>query len=254
MLKWQCHTEEANGVYLPPMQPPVTAFVTGATEGIGRATALALGRAGYRVGVCARTAAQVERLRKELRDAGVDAAGAVADVSDSEEASRAVRHVASELGDIEVLVNNAGVLIARPIQELTLEDWDTTMAVNLRGLFLVTREVLPGMRLRGSGTIVNVASLAGRNGFAGGTAYAASKHGVLGFSRSLMLEVRKENIRVITVCPGSVDTGMLRDQPMLKADPERILRPEDVAAAILHAIRAPVRAMVSELDIRPTNP
>jgi 3-oxoacyl-[acyl-carrier protein] reductase len=196
----------------------------------------------------------VGRLRKELRDAGVDAAGAVADVSDSDEAARAVRHVASELGDIEVLVNNAGVLIARPIQELTLEDWDTTMAVNLRGLFLVTREVLPGMRLRGSGTIVNVASLAGRNGFAGGTAYAASKHGVLGFSRSLMLEVRKENIRVITVCPGSVDTGMLRDQPMLKANPERILRPEDVAAAILHAIQAPVRAMVSEIDIRPTNP
>jgi NAD(P)-dependent dehydrogenase (short-subunit alcohol dehydrogenase family) len=196
----------------------------------------------------------VERLRKELRNAGVDAAGAVADVSDPEQVSRAVSHVASELGDIEVLVNNAGVLIARPIQELTLKDWDATMAVNLRGLFLVTQAVLPGMRLRGSGTIVNVASLAGRNGFAGGTAYSASKHGVLGFSRSLMLEVRKENIRVVTVCPGSVDTGMLRDQPMLKSDPERILRPEDVAGAILHAIQTPGRAMVSEIDIRPTNP
>lgn len=236
------------------MQPPVTALVTGATEGIGRATALALGRAGYRVGVCARTAAKVERLRKELRDAGVEAAGAPADVSDPEQVSRAVAHVVSELGEIEVLINNAGVLIARPFQELTLEDWDATMAVNLRGLFVVTQALLPGMRLRGRGTIVNVSSLAGRNGFAGGTAYAASKHGVLGFSRSLMLEVRKENIRVITVCPGSVDTGMLRDQPMLKSDPERILRPEDVAESILHAVRTPLRAMVSELDIRPTNP
>jgi 3-oxoacyl-[acyl-carrier protein] reductase len=110
------------------------------------------------------------------------------------------------------------------------------------------------MRRRREGTIVNLASLAGRNGFAGGTAYAASKHAVLGFGRSLMLELRKEGIRVITICPGSVDTGMLRDQPMLKSDPQRILRPEDVADAVLHAVQLPGRALVSELDIRPTNP
>ena len=110
------------------------------------------------------------------------------------------------------------------------------------------------MRRRREGTIVNVASLAGKHGFAGGTAYAASKHAVLGFSRSLMLEVRKEGIRVITICPGSVDTGMLRDQPMLTSDPQRILRPEDVADTILHAVQLPGRALVSELDIRPTNP
>jgi 3-oxoacyl-[acyl-carrier protein] reductase len=105
----------------------------------------------------------------------------------------------------------------------------------------------------GAGTIVNVASPFGRNGF-GGTAYAASKHGVLGFSRSLMLEVRKDGVRVVAICPGSVATGMLRDQPMLKSDPQRILRPEDVAETIVHAIRLPERAMVSELDVRPTNP
>jgi 3-oxoacyl-[acyl-carrier protein] reductase len=151
-------------------------------------------------------------------------------------------------------VNNAGVLIARPFEELTLEDWDVTMATNLRSLYLVTRTVLPAMRRRRDGTIVNVASLAGRNGFAGGTAYAASKHAVLGFGRSLMLELRKEGIRVITICPGSVDTGMLRDQPMLKSDPQRILRPEDVADAVLHAVQLPARALVSELDIRPTDP
>jgi 3-oxoacyl-[acyl-carrier protein] reductase len=236
------------------MHPPVTAFITGATAGIGRATALALGRAGYRVGICARNAARVEQLVEELRAAGGDAAGAAADVASPEQVAAAVRRVAAELGGIEVLINNAGVLIARPFQELTLEDWDVTMSTNLRGLFLVTQAVLPGMRLRGRGTIVNVASLAGRNGFVGGTAYTASKHGVLGFSRSLMLEVRKENIRVVAVCPGSVDTGMLHDQPMLRSDPRRILRPEDVAETILHALRLPERAMVSELDIRPTNP
>ena len=240
--------------YLPPMPPTATALVTGATEGIGRATALALGRAGYRVAVCARTAAKLDDLVAELRAAGIEAAGAPADVSNPGEVSAAVGRLTAELGDIEILVNNAGVLIARPIEELTLEEWDRTMATNLRGLFLTTRAVLPGMRARRRGTIVNVASLAGRNGFAGGTAYAASKHGVLGFSRSLMLEVRKDGVRVVAVCPGSVDTGMLRDQPMLKSDPQRILRPEDVAETIVHAIRLPERAMVSELDVRPTNP
>ena len=231
-----------------------TALVTGATQGIGRATAFALGRAGYRVGICARTAATVDALVRELEGEGIRAAGAAADVSDPAQVSDAVGRIVGVLGEVGLLVNNAGVLIARLFEELTLEDWETTMATNLRSLFLVTRAVLPAMRRRREGTVVNVASLAGRNGLVGGTAYAASKHGVLGFSRSLMLEVRKEGIRVIAVCPGSVDTGMLRDQPLLKSDPERILRPEDVAQAILHAVQLPARALVSELDIRPTNP
>jgi 3-oxoacyl-[acyl-carrier protein] reductase len=230
------------------------AFVTGATQGIGRATAFALGRAGYRVGACARTAAKVEALLAELRAEGIEAAAAAADVADPEQVRRAVAQVVEQLGEIDVLVNNAGVLIARPFEALTLEDWDVTMATNLRSLYLVTREVLPGMRRRREGTIVNVASLAGRNGFSGGTAYSASKHAVLGFARSLMLEVRKDGVRVVTICPGSVDTGMLTDQPMLTPNRERILQPEDVADAILHAIRLPGRALVSELDIRPTNP
>jgi 3-oxoacyl-[acyl-carrier protein] reductase len=165
-----------------------------------------------------------------------------------------VDEVSHALGEIGVLVNNAGILIAKPFEELTLEEWDATMATNVRSLFLMTRAVLPAMRRRREGTIVNVASLAGRNGFVGGTAYTASKHAVLGFGRSLMLEARKDNVRVITICPGSVDTGLLRDQPMLKSDPSRILQPEDVADTILHSITIPGRALVSELDIRPTNP
>jgi len=236
------------------MPPSTTALVTGATHGIGRATAFALGRAGYRVGVCARTAAKVESLVAELRAAGIEAAGRAADVADPVQVTSVVEHVSTALGEIGVLVNNAGVLIARPIEALTLEDWDTTMATNLRGLFLMTRAVLPPMRARGHGDIVNVASLAARNGFAGGSAYVASKHAVLGFGRALMLELRKEGIRVITVCPGSVDTGMLRDQPVLKSDPARILQPEDVAETIVHSLRLPERALVSEVDIRPSNP
>jgi 3-oxoacyl-[acyl-carrier protein] reductase len=233
---------------------PTTALVTGATQGIGRATAFALGRAGYRVGVCARTEGKVQKLLAELGAEGIRAAGAAADVSDPGQVQSLLNHVTGELGQVGVLVNNAGVLIARPFEELTLEDWDTTMASNLRSLFVVTHAVLPSMRQRKAGHVINIASLAGRNGFVGGTAYAASKHAVLGFSRSLMLEVRKENIRVIAICPGSVDTGMLQDQPLLRADPRRILRPEDVADTVLYALALPERALVSELDIRPTNP
>jgi 3-oxoacyl-[acyl-carrier protein] reductase len=229
-------------------------LITGATEGIGRATAFALGRAGYRVGVCARTEPKLRGLLDDLRAEGIEAAGAPADVGVPDQVASMVDQVTRALGPVDVLVNNAGVLIARPFEELTLEDWDATMSTNVRSLYLVTRAVLPPMRSRRRGSILNVASLAGKNGFAGGTAYTASKHAVLGFSRSLMLELRKDNIRVIAICPGSVDTSLLRDQPMLKSEPSRILRPEDVAASIIHALTLPDRALVSELDIRPTNP
>lgn len=231
-----------------------TALVTGATDGIGRATAFALGRAGWQVGCCARTPDKVEALLAQLAEAGIHASGRPADVGEEREARAAVKHVIDTLGPVDALINNAGILIAKPFEQLTLADWDHTMATNLRSLYLMTREVLPEMRRRRRGAIVNVASLAGRNGFVGGTAYTASKHAVLGFSKSLMLEARKDDVRVIAICPGSVDTGMLHDQPLLKADPTRILRPEDVAATIVHALDLPDRALVSELDIRPTNP
>jgi 3-oxoacyl-[acyl-carrier protein] reductase len=231
-----------------------TALVTGATQGIGKATAFALGKAGYRIGAVSRTESKLRQLVAHLKEEGIEAAGAAADVGRQDQVERAVEEIRRALGEIDLLVNNAGVLIAKPFEELTLDDWDTTMATNLRSLYLVTRAVLPAMRRRKAGTVINVASLAARNGFVGGTAYTASKHAVLGFSRSLMLEARKDNVRVITVCPGSVDTAMLRDQTMLKSDPQRILKPEDVADTIVQAAVLPPRAMVSELDIRPTNP
>jgi 3-oxoacyl-[acyl-carrier protein] reductase len=230
------------------------ALITGATQGIGRATALAFGRARFAVGVCARTAASVTALVDQLRSLGIAAAGHAADIGNPAQVDAMHAEVERQLGPVDVLVNNAGVLIGRKFEELTLEDWDTTMATNVRSLFLVTRRVLPGMRERRRGTIVNVASVAGKVGFVGGTAYAASKHAVLGFSRSLMLEVRREGIRVVAVCPGSVATTMLQDQPLLKANPERILTPEDVAETILHAVRLPARALLNELEIRPTDP
>ncbi len=231
-----------------------TALVTGATEGIGRAIAFALGAEGYRVGICARTAARVEETLAELAAAGVTAAGAACDVSDPGSVSAMVAKVTAALGPVHVLVNNAGIGHLKPFADLTLEEWDATMAVNVRSLYLVTREVLPGMRERGDGVIANIASLAGRNPVVGGTAYAASKHAVLGFAKSLLMEVRKEGIRVFTVCPGSVATGFGRGRTVPKVSRTGILEPEDVAQVVVDALRLPARALASEIDLRPANP
>lgn len=231
-----------------------TALVTGATEGIGRAIAFALGRAGYRVGVCARTPARLEQLLQALAAEKIEAAGKPADVADPAQVRAFVAHTTDRLGATDVLINNAGIAILKPFDQLTLEEWDATMATNLRSLFLVTREVLPGMRRRKSGAVVNIASLAGRNGFIGGSAYAASKHAVLGFSKSLMLETRKDKIRVIAICPGSVDTPLIHTQNAFPSDPAKILQPEDVADVVLTALRLPERALMSEVDLRPTDP
>lgn len=230
------------------------ALITGATMGIGRALAFALGRAGWAVGLCARNQDRLRDLAGELEAAGIAAHGVAGDVGVVADVERVVAGVEGTLGPITTLVNNAGILVGKRIEELSLEEWDATMATNLRSLFLLSRAVLPGMRAGGQGDIVNIASLAGRNGFIGGTAYCASKHAVLGFSKSLMAETRKDGIRVMAICPGSVDTGMLVDQPYLKTNLERALQPGEVADTVLHALRLPRNALLSEIDIRPSNP
>ncbi len=231
-----------------------TALVTGATEGIGRAIAFSLGKAGYKVGVCARTPSKVEALLTDLTAAGVTAAGRTCDVGDPAQVAALVAYVTDRLGPVEVLVNNAGVGVIKPFAELTLAEWDGVMATNLRSLYLVTSAVLPGMRARGRGDVVNISSLAGKRGFPGGTAYAASKHAVMGFSESLMLEVRKEGVRVVALCPGSVDTKLIHSQTLFERDPAKILQPEDIASTVLAILQLPPRATISELEIRPSSP
>src|SRR5438132_13201265 len=226
------------------------AVVTGATAGIGRATAFALGRAGARVAVCARTEANVHATVRDLKAAGIDARGMACDVSNPTSVDAFAASVSRERGAPRIVVNNAGIGRFKPLAELSLEDWDATMGVNVRSLYLVTRAFLKSMLDAGTGTIVNIASLAGKNGVEGGTAYCASKHAVLGFSKSLMLEVRKRGLRVVAICPGSVDTGFRES----RANRTRILTADDVAHAILATLTVPDRAMISELDIRPTNP
>jgi 3-oxoacyl-[acyl-carrier protein] reductase len=231
------------------------AVVTGATQGIGRAIAFDLGGAGARVAICARTERDVRATVGELCAAGIDALGRACDVSDPAAVEAFAAFVTAQRGPPKVLVNNAGIGRFGPLEELSLEDWDRTFAVNVRSLYLVTRAFLKGMKDSGGGAIVNIASLAGRNGIEGGAAYCASKHAVLGFSKSLMLEVRKHNIRVVAVCPGTVDTPFMDKGPRVsRTGRDRALRPEDVAHAVLATLTVSDRAMISELDIRPTNP
>jgi 3-oxoacyl-[acyl-carrier protein] reductase len=228
-------------------------IVTGATEGIGRSIAVSLGRAGSRVALCARTAANVDATVAELRAAGYDAIGQACDVGDDQAVARFAAFVDREGGDAHVLVNNAGIGRFAPLAELSLADWDLTMATNLRSLYLVTRAFLPAVQ-RSRGAIVNIASLAGKNGFEGGTAYCASKHAVLGFSKALMLETRKQGVRVIAVCPGTVATPFMDKQSRMHPNRERVLQADDVAQAVVAALTLPDHAMLSELDLRPTNP
>lgn len=230
------------------------AVVTGGTRGIGKALTLDLVRRGAAVAFCARDGQDVERHVTGLLGGGHRALGAVCDVRDEASVAAFAERVKSELGTPTILVNNAGVGRFAPLGEMSLMAWDEVMDTNLRGLFLVTRAFLPAMTARGHGTIVNVASLAGRNGIAEGAAYSASKHGVLGFSKSLMLEVRKLGVRVMAICPGSVNTAFLDGDTPFDPDRARILFPEDVAKATLDALELPERALVSELDIRPANP
>lgn len=228
--------------------------VSGATEGIGRAIAFALGRSRAVVAICARTASAVEQTVAELREAGIDALGRPCDVSDPAAVAAFAGFVEQERGNAAVLVNNAGIGRFGPIEQLTPDDWDLVMGVNVRSLFLMTRAFLPGLVQSGAGAIVNIASLAGKNGIEGGTAYCASKHAVLGFSKALMLEVRKRGVRVIAICPGSVSTPFMDKQTRLRPNRDRVLQADDVAQAVLGALTLPDRAMLSELDLRPTNP
>jgi len=234
--------------------PGSLAVITGATEGIGRATAFALGRAGARVAMCARTAANVDATVRALRAEGIDAIGMPCDVSDPECVTAFADFVGRERGTPRIVVNNAGIGRFKPLSELSLEDWDRTMSVNVRSLYLVTRAFLEGMLGEGTGTIVNIASLAGKNGVEGGTAYCASKHAVLGFSKSLMLEVRKRGLRVVAICPGSVATTFAEKGERVRHNRDRILTADDVAHAVHATVTADDRAMISEVDIRPTNP
>ncbi len=185
------------------------ALITGAGRGIGKAVAAAYARAGANLALCARTASELEQTVAELRALGVEAHGWVCDVALEEPVKEFVGAASKKFGRIDILVNNAGVMTRPvPMTELDVKKWDYTMAVNLRGPFLITQAVLPTMIKQKSGSIVNVASMIGRGAYANFLAYATSKWGLEGFTQTLAAEVRSSHIRVNSVEPGYVATKL----------------------------------------------
>jgi 3-oxoacyl-[acyl-carrier protein] reductase len=228
--------------------------VTGGSTGIGLATARQLAAAGGRVAICARTAETLEAAATELRETGAEILSLRVDVSQEEEVDSFVRAVNEAWGGADLLVNNAGIGIFGTFVDLDIDDYDRVFGVNVRGLFLCSRAFAPGMVEQGGGVIVNVASLAGKNAFAGGAIYSASKHAVMGMSKSMMLDLRPHGVRVLTVCPGTVYTPFFDRVDQFNPVEERSLQADDVAEMILHVVRLSDRATVSEFEIRAVNP
>jgi 3-oxoacyl-[acyl-carrier protein] reductase len=224
------------------------ALVTGSSRGIGRAIALRLANLGASIAICGRDAKALASAEAELKKSGSLVYSQIADVTRSSDVTSLVSKAENALGPITILVNNAGIGLFGPAHEKTEAEWDRVLDTNLKGVFLVTREVAPSMIRRRAGDIINISSLAGRNAFAGGGIYCASKWGLHGLSACLAEDLREYGIRVSVVCPGSVATEFSGHKPK---DPSRALSPEDVAHAVAMIVTQSPHSFVSEVQLRP---
>jgi 3-oxoacyl-[acyl-carrier protein] reductase len=229
------------------------AMVTGGSRGIGRAVVEALLGTGYRVFFGSKSRESVERTMAELGDRhGGAVAGRPLDVRHQEEVDAFADWVLAEAGRIDCLVNNAGLGTFGPVYGLSGDQWRAVLDTNLSGAFYCIRAVAGTMKEQGSGWIINIASLAGKNPMPGGAAYNASKYGLLGLSEAAMLDLRQFGVRVTAILPGSVDTSF--GVPGRRDDRSWMLAPEDVAAMIVHLLSYPERALPSLVEMRPTRP
>lgn len=228
------------------------AIVTGGSRGIGRAVVEDLAGEGWRVYFCSRSTESVESALSDMGERfGDRIAGRPVDVRDQEEVDRFVAWVAEDADRIDGLVNNAGLGRFGSVDELTGDDWREVLRTNLDGCFYFIRAVAPVMKRQGSGTIINVASLAARNPFAGGAAYNASKFGLLGLSDAAMLDLRHDGVRVAAILPGSVDTAFHQSH---RDDTAWMLTSEDVSRAVTDVLAYPDRALASRIELRPSRP
>jgi NAD(P)-dependent dehydrogenase (short-subunit alcohol dehydrogenase family) len=229
------------------------AVVTGGSQGIGLAIARALLGEGANVALCARNAQELEKAVASLRErsAGRKIVGQPTDVSDSRQVADFFARIDEELGGLDILINNAGFGLFRATAEMSVEDWDRLIGTNLSGAFYCSREALQRFERQRGGTIINISSLAGRNPFAGGSAYNASKFGLNGFSEAMMLDHRNDNVRVSYIMPGSVATHFGGVEP---GGGDWKIAPEDIADLVLDILRMPERTLISRIEVRPSRP
>ncbi len=234
------------------------AIVTGATRGIGRAIALSLAAEGANVAITGRSEASVKEAATALErvaraasgEQGVRVIGAACEAGDSGAVAKFFEFVDREFGALDILGNNAGVGIFRNTASLTVPEWNETIATNLSGAFYASREALARFGKRGGGYIINVSSLAGKNPFAGGAAYNASKFGLNGFSEAMMLDHRADNVKVSYIMPGSVDTEFGAN----RTGAEWKIASEDIADIVVLLLRMPPRTLISRVEVRPSKP
>ena len=220
-----------------------TAIVTGASRGIGLAIAKALAREGVRLGLLSRS------------KPGIGGEFVACDLADLDKIPGAVRQLVDRLGTVDFLINNAGIFLEKPVPEIQLADWEKVLRVNLTAPFLICREVLPYLIARKKGRIVNIVSSAATQGYLHQSAYSASKHGLLGFARSLAIEARPHGIHVYNLCPGGVDTDFIKGTYLgerLKGQP--MINPEDIAEMAVFLLRQPENIDVAELTVRRFDP
>lgn len=225
------------------------ALVTGASRGIGLAIARTLGRMGAKLALCARDPKRLGAVTAEFERSAVPVLSVPSDVTRPSDLASLVAKTEESLGPIEILVNNAGIGYFAPVQEASESNWDAVLDTNLKAVFLLSRLVAPGMISRRSGHIVNIASLAGKNAFAGGAIYCASKWGVLGLTQCIAEDLRQHGIRVSAICPGSVATDF---SPHTAKSVEKMLQPEDVAHAVEMILTQAPQSFISEVLLRPT--
>ena len=228
-------------------------IVTGASRGIGKAIALRFSKDGKDVMIFGRDVIALEAVQKEILKYGNACELFAGDAADEKFVQESVSKIIEKYGRVDHLINNAGLGIFKKLVDSTLDEFKTQIDVNLYGVYNFTKAVANNMIQRKSGSIINIASLAGKNAFVGGTMYSATKHAVLGFTKSLMLELREFNIRVAAICPGSVNTEFF-DNTNMKPNTSKILQADDIAETVMTIIKLPVNALISEIDIRPTNP
>ena len=233
------------------------ALVTGASSGLGRATALALARAGASVALVARSASELATVADELRGNDRPALPIACDLADPDGLADAVRRTRDELGPLAVLVNAAGTDAPGPVSELSVQAWDRVLAVNLRAVFLLSRLAVPDMIAAGEGTIINVSSVAGKRGWANASAYCASKFALTGFTQALGAEVRPHGVRACLVYPGAMATQWgtwpaeeRRDERPARS-PADALPPETVAEFIAWIAAAPAHLVLDEAIVTP---